>query len=87
VRSNIDLIYVAVGNFDSRFDPYSLEVLCVALHEQSDNETKQSKNGSEDLDGKDLDEPGTWSVTARMLRDDIPTLQGPQHRPALRYFR
>ena len=35
----------------------SLEVLGVALHEQSNDETEQSENGSENLDGKDLDEP------------------------------
>jgi hypothetical protein len=34
----------------------SLEVLCVTLHEQSDNEAEQSKDSSENLNGKDLDE-------------------------------
>jgi hypothetical protein len=35
----------------------SLEVLGVALHEQSNDETEEAENGSENLDCKNLDEP------------------------------
>jgi hypothetical protein len=34
----------------------SLEVLCVTLHEQSNDEAEQSKNSSKNLNGEDLDE-------------------------------
>lgn len=34
----------------------SLKVLRVALHEQADDKTKQSKDSSKDLNGKDFDE-------------------------------
>jgi hypothetical protein len=34
----------------------SLKVLCVALHEQSNDEAEQSENSSKNLNGKDLDE-------------------------------
>jgi hypothetical protein len=33
-----------------------LEIMRVTLHEQSDDQTKQSKNSSEDLDSQNLDE-------------------------------
>lgn len=33
----------------------SFEVFCVALHEQSNNQTKKPKNSSKDLNGENLD--------------------------------
>ena len=50
--------------------PSSLKVLCVALHQQANDESKQSENGGEDLDGKNLDEArmplmGDWASGAR----------------------
>lgn len=34
----------------------SVEVLCRTLHEQSNDETEQTKDGTEDLDNENLDE-------------------------------
>lgn len=48
----------------------SLEVLGIALHEQSDDETEQSENGSENLDGENLDEPRTKLAMKEKARDD-----------------
>jgi hypothetical protein len=33
-----------------------VEVLCSALHKQSNNKTEQTENGTEDLNNEDLDE-------------------------------
>lgn len=47
----------------------SLEVLGIALHEQPNDETKQSENGSENLNGKNLDEPGMELAAKDKPRD------------------
>jgi hypothetical protein len=36
----------------------SFEIVCVALHEESNDQAEQSKDGSEDLNRENLDEPG-----------------------------
>lgn len=47
----------------------SLEVLGIALHEQPNDQTKQSENGSENLNGKNLDEPGMELAAKDKPRD------------------
>ena len=40
----------------------SVEVLCRTLHEQSNDETEQTKDGTKDLDNENLDETAKESV-------------------------
>lgn len=40
----------------------SVEVLCGALHQQSNDKTKQTKDGTEDLNNENLDETADLSV-------------------------
>jgi hypothetical protein len=44
----------------------SLEIMCVALHEQSDDQTEQAQNSSEYLNGENLDES---NLVSRAKRD------------------
>lgn len=57
-NSEPNVVYVV------RKDPriFSLKVLRITLHEQTNDKTKQSKNSSEDLNGEDLDEPRNVSI-------------------------
>lgn len=40
----------------------SVEVLCSALHKQSNNKTEQTKNGTKDFNDENLNETVIWSV-------------------------
>ena len=44
------------ASMDRQFLPRSLKVLCIALHEQANDETEQTKNGGEDFNSQNLDE-------------------------------
>lgn len=46
---------------DRRFRSLSrAHIKGLATHQETDNEAKESQNGTEDLDDKDLDEPMVW---------------------------
>ena len=45
------------ASMDRQLLPRSLKVLCIALHEQANDETEQTENSGEDFNGQNLDEP------------------------------
>ena len=49
----------------------SIEVLCSALHKQSNDQTEQTKDGAEDLNNKNLDETAGMSVSDRRIFDVV----------------
>lgn len=46
----------------------SLKVLCVALHQQSNDKSKQSENSGKDFDSENLDEPNRKLASSWSLR-------------------
>ena len=68
----------------------SLEVVCAAAEQQSNDESEQTEDGREDLNDQDLDETiSTLAIFVLVLQAHNLrlTAKGPQHRPKQRWNR
>ena len=68
----------------------SLEVICTAAKQQSNDESEQAEDGREDLNNQDLDETiSTLAIFVLVLQAHNLrlTAKGPQHRPKQRWNR
>lgn len=68
----------------------SLEVVCAAAEQQSNDESEQTEDGREDLNDQDLDETVKTSaifVLVPRAHNRRLTAKGPQHQPRQRWNR